>query len=52
MFEHKVVLLDHTHLVSLVDAINKLLRWRVPCEADGSRVDCYNFHFLRRCCGN
>lgn len=27
------------YLVSLVDAINKLLRWRIPGEADGSRVD-------------
>lgn len=24
------------HLVSLVDAINKLLRWRAPGEANGS----------------
>ena len=41
-----------SYLVSLVDAVNKLLRWRVPCEADGGRVDSDNFHSLRRRCGN
>lgn len=40
------------YLVSLVDAINKLLRWRVPGEADGGGVDGDHFYFLRRCCGN
>lgn len=40
------------HLVSLVDAVDELLGWRVPEELDGCGIHSFNLHVLRWSCGH
>lgn len=44
--------MGEAHLIALIDAVDELLGWGVPGEADCGGVDSCGLHSLRRCCGN